>query len=57
MEKRFRRRRPRVTVSGGLAIFPEDASAPADLIVQADAGLYRAKAEGRDRTIVSPEPG
>jgi diguanylate cyclase (GGDEF)-like protein len=53
IEKRFRRKRPRVTVSGGLAIFPEDAGTPADLIVQADAGLYRAKAAGKNRVLLA----
>jgi diguanylate cyclase (GGDEF)-like protein len=53
IEARFRRKRPRVTVSGGLAIFPEDAGTPADLIVQADAGLYRAKAAGKNRVLLA----
>jgi diguanylate cyclase (GGDEF)-like protein len=53
IEKRFRRKRPRVTVSGGLAIFPEDAGTPADLIVQADAGLYRAKAAGKNQVLLA----
>ncbi|HXK12564.1 MAG TPA: diguanylate cyclase [Vicinamibacteria bacterium] len=48
IEDRFLRARTPVTVSGGLAIFPEDASTPADLIVQADAGLYGAKASGKN---------
>jgi diguanylate cyclase (GGDEF)-like protein len=53
LEKRFRRKRPMVTVSGGLAIFPEDAGTPADLIVQADAGLYRAKAAGKNQVLLA----
>ena len=53
IERRFRRKRPRVSVSGGLAIFPEDAGTPADLIVQADAGLYRAKAAGKNRILLT----
>jgi diguanylate cyclase (GGDEF)-like protein len=53
IEKRFQRKRPRVTISGGLALFPEDASTPADLIVQADAGLYRAKAAGKNRILLA----
>ena len=53
IEKRFQRKRPRVTISGGLALFPEDASTPADLIVQADAGLYRAKAAGKNQILLA----
>jgi diguanylate cyclase (GGDEF)-like protein len=53
MEQRFRRGRAAVTVSGGIAVYPEDAGAPADLIVQADAGLYRAKAEGKNRVLLA----
>jgi diguanylate cyclase (GGDEF)-like protein len=53
IERRFRRRRPRVTVSGGLALFPDDAGSPADLIVQADAGLYRAKAGGKNQILLA----
>jgi len=52
VEERFARARTTVTVSGGLAIFPEDASTPADLIVQADAGLYGAKAAGKNRLLL-----
>ena len=39
VEERFAHARTPVTLSGGIAVFPDDASAPADLIVQADAGL------------------
>ena len=53
IQKRFGRKRPPVTVSGGLAIFPEDAGTPADLIVQADAGLYRAKAAGKNQILLA----
>jgi diguanylate cyclase (GGDEF)-like protein len=52
MEERFGRGRMPVTVSGGIAIFPDDASTPADLIVQADAGLYGAKASGKNRILL-----
>jgi hypothetical protein len=51
MEERFSRGRTPVTVSGGVAVFPDDAATPADLIVQADAGLYRAKAAGKNRIL------
>jgi diguanylate cyclase (GGDEF)-like protein len=52
VEERFSRGRTPVTLSGGLAIFPEDAVTPADLVVQADAGLYGAKASGKNRILL-----
>jgi diguanylate cyclase (GGDEF)-like protein len=55
IEERFRRGRANVTVSGGIAVYPDDAGTPADLIVQADAGLYRAKAAGTNR-VLRPAP-
>jgi diguanylate cyclase (GGDEF)-like protein len=41
----------RVTVSGGVAAFPSDASGDEALIRAADARLYRAKELGRDRIV------
>ena len=38
-----------LTASIGIAIFPEDARTPADLLRAADVALYRAKEEGRSR--------
>ncbi len=58
IEERFRRGRPvpRVTISGGIAVYPDDAGTPADLIVRADEALYRAKAAGKNRiTLVRGE--
>ena len=52
IEERFARARTPVTVSGGIAVFPDDAGAPADLIVRADAGLYAAKAAGKNRILL-----
>jgi len=52
IEERFARGRVRITVSGGIAVFPEDAATPADLIVRADAGLYAAKAAGKNRILL-----
>jgi len=52
IEERFARGRSVVTVSGGIAVFPDDAGTPADLIVQADAGLYGAKAAGKNRILL-----
>lgn len=43
----------RVTVSIGVAGYPEDASDPDGLIRAADAALYRAKRSGRDRVALA----
>lgn len=43
----------RITVSIGVASFPEDGDAPRDLVDHADAALYAAKAQGRDRVIAA----
>lgn len=40
-----------VTVSFGVASFPEDGSSAADLLVTADDRLYKAKKEGKNRVI------
>ena len=45
----------RVTVSGGVAVFPLDAHDDLALIKTADARLYRAKQSGRDRTVGAGE--
>ncbi|PYM03467.1 MAG: GGDEF domain-containing protein, partial [Candidatus Rokuibacteriota bacterium] len=42
-----------VTLSMGIASFPEHATTAATLVEAADAALYRAKAEGRDRVIAA----
>ena len=57
MEERFRRRgSPRVTLSGGVATYPEDATNAEDLLRRADEGLYRSKADGKNRiTMVGAE--
>jgi diguanylate cyclase (GGDEF)-like protein len=52
VEERFARGRAPITLSGGIAVFPEDAATPADLIVRADAGLYAAKAAGKNRILL-----
>jgi diguanylate cyclase (GGDEF)-like protein len=52
IEARLGRGRPPVTVSGGIALFPDDAATPADLVVKADAGLYGAKAAGKNRILL-----
>lgn len=40
-----------ITISGGVATFPDDVSSNADLIEFADHALYEAKAQGRNRII------
>lgn len=52
VEERFARGPVPITISGGIAVFPEDAATPADLIVRADAGLYAAKAAGKNRILL-----
>ncbi len=41
-----------ITVSLGVASFPEDTDDPQELLMIADISLYRAKSEGKDRTVV-----
>lgn len=48
--------RLRVTVSIGVAVFPEHGASLNELIDAADRALYRAKAEGRDRAVVASPP-
>ncbi len=45
---------PRVTVSAGVAAFPESASVVQDLLRRADAALYAAKEAGRNCVRVAP---
>jgi PleD family two-component response regulator len=42
-----------ITVSIGVAAFPIDGGSPKELLAAADAALYRAKREGRDRVVVA----
>ena len=49
------RERPRpLTVSIGVASFPESGASPREVLERADAALYRAKASGRNRIHVDP---
>ncbi len=41
----------RITISIGVAIFPEEAHFKRDLLEAADAALYQAKAQGRNRVV------
>ncbi|HJS57933.1 MAG TPA: GGDEF domain-containing protein [Vicinamibacteria bacterium] len=43
----------RVTISGGVATFPEDSRGSVELIRAADQALYEAKAEGRNRIVAA----
>jgi diguanylate cyclase (GGDEF)-like protein len=54
IDEHFRRRKggPALTMSGGVATFPDDAADLEQLIKRADEGLYRAKAEGKNRVTV-----
>ena len=45
----------KVTISGGVATHPEDGTGSADLIRRADAGLYEAKRQGRNRVCMVAE--
>ncbi len=45
-----------VTVSVGVAELPEHGTTPKTLLESADAALYRAKREGRDRAVVADPP-
>ena len=47
----LRRVKTRVTVSIGVAAFPDDAKAQDELIFKADERLYKAKREGKDRVV------
>jgi diguanylate cyclase (GGDEF)-like protein len=40
----------RITISGGLCTYPNDARSGTDVLAQADKALYAAKASGRNRT-------
>jgi diguanylate cyclase (GGDEF)-like protein/PAS domain S-box-containing protein len=42
-----------ITISAGVAIFPDHGGAGMEVIQAADAAMYRAKAEGRDRVLVA----
>lgn len=44
----------KVTVSGGVATFPEDASTPEELMAAADSALYQAKMAGRNCVRAAP---
>lgn len=45
-----------ITISLGVAAYPADGETAEDLLAAADAALYRAKAEGRNRVVSSRRP-
>lgn len=45
-----------ITVSVGVAALPEHGTTPGELLASADAALYRAKREGRDRVVAAQKP-
>ena len=47
---------PRVTLSAGLATYPEDGETQEELLLSADVALYRAKDLGRNRVEMSSQP-
>jgi diguanylate cyclase (GGDEF)-like protein len=47
---------PSITISVGVAIFPEHGDTMGSLVAAADAALYRAKADGRNRVVVAGLP-
>jgi diguanylate cyclase (GGDEF)-like protein len=54
VERHFKRKNlmggeARLTLSGGIASFPEDAASPEQLVERADQALYRAKRAGKNR--------
>lgn len=49
--------RKNITVSIGVASYPKDGKDPKNLIKAADRYLYRAKVQGKDRTVMSGNPG
>ena len=42
-----------LTVSIGVAVFPEHGMSPKELMAAADAALYEAKRRGRDQVVVA----
>jgi diguanylate cyclase (GGDEF)-like protein len=47
---------PQITISVGVAVFPEHGDTLAPLVAVADAALYRAKADGRNRVVTGRAP-
>ena len=45
-----------ITISAGVAMFPDDGHSAEEVIRAADHALYRAKSEGRDRVVYNAVP-
>jgi diguanylate cyclase (GGDEF)-like protein/PAS domain S-box-containing protein len=45
-----------ITISMGVAAFPQHGTSPKELMAAADAALYQAKRRGRDQVVVAPTP-
>jgi two-component system cell cycle response regulator len=56
MELPVRGEKVQVTISAGLATFPQDGEDTLDLYASADLRMFQAKKEGRNRVVASPEP-
>ncbi|MGH8859907.1 MAG: GGDEF domain-containing protein [Jatrophihabitantaceae bacterium] len=48
---------PGITLSAGIALYPDDGATANDVVQAADAALYAAKRAGRDRTLTAREHG
>jgi predicted signal transduction protein with EAL and GGDEF domain len=46
-----------LTISVGVAVFPEHGTSPKELMAAADAALYGAKHNGRDQVVVASLKG
>ena len=55
MELPTRGEKAHVTISAGLATFPQDGEDAADLYALADSRMFQAKKEGRNRVVACPE--
>ena len=54
VEEHFRRRKgPAVTISAGIAAYPENAASSKELLERADEALYRSKGAGKNRVTMS----
>jgi len=49
----LRREKTNITISIGVAVFPQDGSSREELINQADQALYKAKEKGRNRVVAA----
>ena len=57
IERLSENHRTRISASFGVATVPESSSKASDALTDADAALYRAKSEGRNRVVGAPQRG